>query len=527
MERTAFCSRSLVHSHGNVFLRRCQRWMSVVVSDTSHEPHKHSSHSSTQGIKPFKDIPGPRGLPYLGTILQYRKGPFQRFTIDRYQDALMSRYKEYGPIVKETIAGVTTVRVFDPDDVRTVFMNEDKQPHVAPLLETTKQYREQRDLSPGLGNTNGEEWYRLRGAVQQMMMRPKAVTVYLPLVEEVVDDFITRIKNIRNDDGTISDFRLEAAKWNLESSGMTCFETRLGCLVDTPSDHILRMISSNNAIFELSTKINFSVPFHRLFTTKLWQKLLDEEDYFFQNGQKLVDETIARIDRLQKEGNLREGQYNFLLYLLSKKELSIKDVSIITLSLFGDGLNTTVPSLIFAMYCLAKNPDAQQKVYEEIRGVLNADEPITGEHINRLTYLKACVKESQRILPIGLEIKRILKKDLILGGYVVPAGTTVELAPYVHYMSPEYFVEPERFLPERWLRDGSALNIHPYLLTPFGHGPRMCAGRRFAEQELYVLLSKMLKNFTLEYSGDLDMKFQVLMVPDRPTTFTFKNRNSS
>lgn len=52
--------------------------------------------------------------------------------------------------------------------------------------------------------------------MQQMMMRPKAVTVYLPLVEEVVDDFITRIKNIRNDDGTISDFRLEAAKWNLE-----------------------------------------------------------------------------------------------------------------------------------------------------------------------------------------------------------------------------------------------------------------------------------------------------------------------
>lgn len=59
-------------------------------------------------------------------------------------------------------------------------------------------------------------------------------------------------------------------------------------------------------------------------------------------------------------------------------------------------LSQTVPSLIFAMYCLAKNPDAQQKVYEEIRGVLNADEPITGEHINRLTYLKACVKESQR-----------------------------------------------------------------------------------------------------------------------------------
>lgn len=54
--------------------------------------------------------------------------------------------------------------------------------------------------------------------------------------------------------------------------------------------------------------------------------------------------------------------------------------------------------------------------------------------------------------------------------------TTVELAPYVHYKFPEYFVEPDQFLPERWLRDGSALNIHPYVLIPFGHGPRMCAG---------------------------------------------------
>lgn len=49
-----------------------------------------------------------------------------------------------------------------------------------------------------------------------MMMRPKAVTVYLPFVEEVVDDFIARIKKIRKIDGTIENFRLEAAKWNLE-----------------------------------------------------------------------------------------------------------------------------------------------------------------------------------------------------------------------------------------------------------------------------------------------------------------------
>ena len=45
------------------------------------------------------------------------------------------------------------------------------------------------------------------------------------------------------------------------------------------------------------------------------------------------------------------------------------------------------------------------------------------------------------------------------------------------FKDPQYFEEPERFKPERWLRDGSAKDIHPYILTPFGHGPRMCAGK--------------------------------------------------
>lgn len=65
-----------------------------------------------------------------------------------------------------------------------------------------------------------------------------------------------------------------------------------------------------------------------------------------------------------------------------------------------DTLFQTVPTLIFAMYCLAKNPDVQQKAYEEIWEVLKDDEPITGEHINRMPYLKACVKESQRYINI-------------------------------------------------------------------------------------------------------------------------------
>ncbi|VDH98564.1 cytochrome P450, family 49, subfamily A [Mytilus galloprovincialis] len=486
---------------------------------------KYENVTGYEEAKPFEEIPGPKGLPFIGTLLQYRKGPFNRFNVDIFQDALMSRYKEYGPIMKETIGGVTAVRLFDPDFVRTMYQYEGKIPYVAPLLDTTKQYREQRNLSPGLGNTNGDEWYRLRSAVQQMMMRPKEVTVYLPLVEEVVNDFIKHMKNVKNKNDEIHDFRCEAAKWNLESSGMTCFEARLGCLLPNIEDHLLKMIHYNDEIFALSAKLQVSLPIHKLFTTPLWRKLVYAEDYFFGNGQQLVDETIDKIKDLEKSGKLQDGDYNFLTYLISRPELSYKDVSIITLSLFGDGLNTTVPTLLFTIFCLAKCPRAQEKAYKEISQFLPQEGEITPDIINKLVYLKACVKEAARFMPIGLDIKRIPQKNVVIGGYQVPAGTIVEFCNFVLFKSPDHFVDPEEFLPERWLRDGSAHNIHPYLLTPFGHGPRMCAGRRFAEQELYVLLGRMLQNFKIEWHGkEMTQKYQVLMVPDKPATFTFVDR---
>jgi cytochrome P450 len=62
--------------------------------------------------------------------------------------------------------------------------------------------------------------------------------------------------------------------------------------------------------------------------------------------------------------------------------------------------------------------------------------------------------------------------------------THVNLNPHVHFKSEEYFPKASEFLPERWLRGGESSDIHPYLLTPFGHGVRTCAGNTF------LLLSK-------------------------------------
>jgi len=286
------------------------------------------------------------------------------------------------------------------------------------------------------------------------------------------------------------------------------------------------MIDANQAIFTHSLQLKFSLPIYKYISTPTWKKLVEAEDFFFNNGQKLVDETISKIKELVEKKQLKDGQYGFLTYLLGRKELSYKDLSIITLSLFGDGLSTTSPSTIGQLYCLATNQDKQEMLYKEICEVVPCNQPITANMINDMPYLKACVKEGFRFFPIGADTARIPQKNLVIGGYQIPAGTSLRLNNNMLLRLPEYFDKPDSYIPERWVRGGSAQNIHPYLLIPFGFGPRMCAGRRFAEQEMYVLIIKILQNFRIEWNHTEEMKqtYNMLLKPSVPAQFTFVQR---
>ena len=117
---------------------------------------------------------------------------------------------------------------------------------------------------------------------------------------------------------------------------------------------------------------------------------------------------------------------------------------------------------------------------------------------------------------------------MVLSGYSIPAGTHVDLNPSVHYRDPDLFPDPDAHRPDRWLRSSSSSpTIHPYLLTPFGHGTRMCAGRRFAEQDLTVMLATLLRRFRLEYPvGErMGQKYNTLLFPDRPVRVRFFDRS--
>ena len=73
-----------------------------------------------------------------------------------------------------------------------------------------------------------------------------------------------------------------------------------------------------------------------------------------------------------------------------------------------------------------------------------------------------------------------------------------------------------RFLPERWLRTNKEKEeIHPFASLPFGHGPRMCIGKRFAELEMQMLLAKIVANYRIEWAGN-DNFYHICKVMNNP-----------
>ncbi|XP_065208533.1 probable cytochrome P450 CYP44 [Planococcus citri] len=478
-------------------------------------------------VKPFESIPRPFQLPFVGNWHLYKLGIYNP---RKYHQVLSNLYKKYGPVVYEKVGlDEPLIHIFEPEDVQTVYRNEDKLPEIFPLNKFARDYRKREDYSAGLGNTNGDEWYRFRNGIRDFMMKTKCVQGFLKETETVTDDLIEIMKKESADnEGRIVDLRQLLGRWSIEVAGEICFNKRLGYLCGPNEALGRKMVQANKTVFRTGALLKFALPFYNYVRTPKWTRQVECEHLIHGTALEHANEAFSKIDQLMKSNSLKDGQYKFLITLLQKDELSRRDVATLSISLFGDGLSTIVPVLITMLYCLATNPRVQEKAYEEICRVTgDKDQNLDAGIVNQLTYLKAIMKETFRMYPNGVEIARIIKKPLILSNYHIPAKSNLSMNMQIHFKSPKYFSDPEVFKPERWIRGSKDSNVHPFLFAPFGVGARTCDGRKFAEKDLHVSLFKILKNFKLVYPPDgpcIDFVFDTLLFPDKDLPIRFLPR---
>lgn len=160
------------------------------------------------------------------------------------------------------------------------------------------------------------------------------------------------------------------------------------------------------------------------------------------------------------------------------------------------------------------------------------DSELTVENMKHMPYLRACIKESIRLYPIGPGTLRRTNQDLEIDGFRIPKGTDVSMNTEELMRESRHFPDADKFIPERWLRDDNNLKAecpvvkkakHPFVYLPFGFGPRMCVGKRIVDLELEIGLTKILRNFKVEYNYPPEEVFTsvLLNIPKAPLRFKF------
>ncbi|KAK8744763.1 hypothetical protein OTU49_000603, partial [Cherax quadricarinatus] len=479
--------------------------------------------------RPVSEVPGPRVLPFLGTL---HSMIFNRsFSSSKIHLYFQKLFEDYGPIVK-FVAPFTPpmICIANPYDAETVIRATMDNP-IRDGFESFKKIRQEAvdnyfENKTGILTENGEEWWRVRRQVQTSMMKVKEVVAYLPVMDQISLEFMDRIASLQSQFGEMpSDFQNEMYKWALESVGSVALNRRLGCLDPniTPDSEPIRMISLVNELFTALNDAEFSARLWEVFPTPSFRKLKKTHQEFLVIADKNIRETeaalLAQEPSDDRELTLMEG-------LLLKPGLSRKDVVTLILDMLFAGIDTTSHTLGFAMYLLARNPEVQTRLQEEVDTVLGDHKgPLTHHHLAKLHYLKAVIKESMRLLPTVMGFGRTLDKELVISGYLIPKGWSVLIMSMMMGWDESLFPQAKEFLPERWLRNKSLGTIHPYATFPFGAGTRMCIGRRIAEQEMYTFLARAMQRFTIDYKyEDLEVICRLVFASAKPLKFSFTER---
>ncbi len=175
--------------------------------------------------------------------------------------------------------------------------------------------------------------------------------------------------------------------------------------------------------------------------------------------------------------------------------------------------DTMTSSLTSFVYRLAANPDWQENVREEQRGLgLAPGQPLPFDRLDDLALIEMAFKEAMRLTPPVPSLPRRAVRDLEFKGFAIPAGTGVNINPlYTHHM-PEIWPDPERYDPMRFDVEASR-GRHKYAFVPFGGGAHMCLGLNFAYMQAKCFTWHFLNRFEVSVAPGYRPDWRMWPIP--------------
>ncbi|XP_077133888.1 cytochrome P450 2D15-like isoform X2 [Ranitomeya variabilis] len=204
-------------------------------------------------------------------------------------------------------------------------------------------------------------------------------------------------------------------------------------------------------------------------------------------NRDFIDAYLEEMKKVKEDGSTSFHEGNLLMT---------------TYDLFSVGTETTSSTMRWAVLFMLLYPDVQSKVQEEIDRVIGRERKPTMGDVLQMPYTNAVIHEVQRFGDISpLALPHMTYRDMEIKGYLIPKGTTIIINLSSVLKDPEVWEKPLQFYPKHFL-DENGKFIKQAAFIPFSAGRRGCLAEQLARMELFLLFTTLLQQLTFEIPSD-------------------------
>lgn len=417
-------------------------------------------------------IPGPKGLPFLGSSLAIIKDA---------PGFVQGLFKQHGPVFKLTGFGSTSVNFCEVDAARMMLLNKDKNfsselgwARVAGLLKTGILLRDFSD-------------HRVhRKVLQQAFKRPVLENYAVQLNKQLKDGVEAWPKQEQ------FKFQLKLKSLLLDNAASLFMGAELGRESDLLNQHFVALLHA---------------------TVSLSRREIPGTSWF--KGRKGTRYLRHWLES-QVDHRLNSDEQDFFTTLLRlsqdpESEMSLKEVIDHTVLLLFAAHDTTTSTICSIVALLCEHPDWQTTLREEIQQI--SSDSLSIDDFKLLPKTDQFFNEVLRHYPPIFVILRRCINDFEYRGMTIPRNTQTNVNVHGLHHHPEYWTNPYDFDPDRFSPERAEHKQDMFQFLPFGAGAHKCLGINFAEIQTKILLFHLLTNYEITTKPDRKLAFNHLPMP--------------
>jgi cytochrome P450 len=404
--------------------------------------------------------PGPAGYFLLGSLPEFGRDPLSFMSTCAHA---------YGPLAHYRIARTHVYLASDPNDIDSVLLSNHRNFKKGRMLQAFRAV-----LGNGLVTNEGDDWTRQRRLVQPAF-RDECIRAHGAAMIQCTQQFLSQWRMAPR---PARDVSWEMRQLTQRIAVATLFD------VDMPEigEQVVRALSMVSS--SVTEWINMGLLLPGWAPTPGNRRL--------HRAMRNFDEVIYRI--IARHRAEPHGVHDVLSILLNAAGgMTARQIRDEVITLLIAGHETTAVALTWTWFLLAKHPEIQGKLNDELQTVLGGRAPRVDD-VPALVYTELIIREALRLYPPLWVLPRTALNECVVGGYRIPAGASVIASQWVMHHDQRFFHDPQRFDPDRWSR-GFAQQLPRFAYFPFGGGPRQCIGRNFAMQEAILILAMIAQEY--------------------------------